>query len=752
MPDIRTTLTVQMQTKGAREASKIAESAVSTVERQTKGYANLKRGSKEAEREIARVRAQVEQLTRKQLTLNKAMEGIEKGSDAWKDLDTQLRTVQSDAERVQKVFDKLQQTFKGGRERREGFIQGLGQGLAPQMFGFLQRGPGMRQQMMGQFAGSQIRQTLGGTYQQGRAIGGSAAMTPFLGAQAVTQAVQSIPGIGGPMAATLSRAMQQAQQAVQYEQVRQANLPYLGGMGMARQMQRAGRRATAEARLTPEREQYFRQQRQATRRSAALAHKGLVEGAEIAKGGTPEPDLLIPMPKLLQSLVGKKQPGVEDPGFIARLVGGAVGGRRTGPASSPEARRKLIEDQIKTARRKELYRLRDQRSKEEQDLRTRAGAQARARVQRSWLGNIGGLGAQMGMALPEVRQFMGQVSQAGGGLGREFRSQRLLPAALGAKTMFGVQAPTIGAFLQGGRRGGLVGGEGRAGEALTEAIQDGLKIGLQGSEINDYLQQIASGINAWKQTGIPMNKESLSSMARTLGTMGLGGVRGTAVAGQFQQAAANIAQTGPQTVGQLMLLEHLGGIKMGEASAEDIENALIRLENKQFTGKDMKAAITAIATAGGGGTQAESRRALMGSLREMGVQMSWLELKGMTAPETMTPEQKAMRERIAKQQQAGAAQAEMIKTPEGMAQTAAGMVSGALKAQAAMTNKQIAAGYKMIGTMQNLERMAQRLTSMMAKHVGPVLGDLTGKLDALTKAVLANTERALIPNMQVGPT
>jgi hypothetical protein len=331
------------------------------------------------------------------------------------------------------------------------------------------------------------------------------------------------------------------------------------------------------------------------------------------------------------------------------------------------------------------------------------------------MGRLGlGAGVGFGMDINAERQFRAQVMQAGGGTGLTEQGQRMGVTAMAAQTAFGVGPGVSGAFLQAGRRGGLAGAEGDASRMFTESIADAFKLGLSEAEMNVYLQQMASGIETWKTTGIPFNKQSMADIAGTLGTMGMGGVRGMAVAGGISRAAEQLSRTGPQSVGQLMMLQTMGGLKPGQTGMEAMEEALIRLEKKEdLTGEKMKTFISQLISAGGGG--AMGRRVAYGVLQQAGVQVSRAELKAFDEgadPETL----KKLRE----EREEGARKAKMVETPEGLARATRAAVPAALKEQAELTNRQIANGKNLVESMSQLNDVAQSMTELITEKLAPL--------------------------------
>ena len=131
-------------------------------------------------------------------------------------------------------------------------------------------------------------------------------------------------------------------------------------------------------------------------------------------------------------------------------------------------------------------------------------------------------------------------------------------------------AETSGAFMASGRRGGLVGGQGKGAESLSRSLSDAVKLGLTGSDAIKYLQTIASGIAAWEQSGIEFNKDSFRNMTDSLNSSGIAMPRSMNIASGFQNYTQGIGQRGISGGRDLMLLQMMGGFKGG--GGDDLEH------------------------------------------------------------------------------------------------------------------------------------------------------------------------------------
>lgn len=325
----------------------------------------------------------------------------------------------------------------------------------------------------------------------------------------------------------------------------------------------------------------------------------------------------------------------------------------------------------------------------------------------------------LGIGREQSEAMMSQILQVGGG-GFGGLQPGFTQAAMGAQ-QFGATAGQAGAFLQAGRRGGLVGGRGRGAEEMTEAIGDAMRLGLEGSEITDYLQTMSQGIQEWRTTGIPFNRQSLADMTQQLSATGLGGVRAANVGGGIQAAAKRIGTQGPQSGLEQLMLRTLGGFQGG--GFEELEMAMQRMQEGQFEEGGMQRLFEQFREAGGGG--AGGRFAFRQALGQMGVSVGIRESKIMEARargEEIAPEDKRFLEQEEARRAAGAEAAP--KDPAAMAKRAREGVKGlgpALQRQADIQNQQLVTGMKVLGVVQDLEATSSILNTSLITTTVPYL-------------------------------
>jgi hypothetical protein len=664
----------------AEKVGKVGRSAISGMLKEGKALRDVFRG-----------------LVQEQIRLNKEMSAAGRGTDAWKKVAAELRGVSKEAAGVLSLMSQIGEATKDQASKKGRFYKGLLQGLVPEINN-IKEGPGMWRQALGAEIGK-----------RSRGVGAGMANTFTHGIGGIAQALQSVPG-GGFMSAPMMMAMGFAQQNLAYQGVQNQALPFLNVRGGGLSVSEAERRRYAAA---------WDPKRVAARetQAARMAQEKVagIPDAEFLPGGKHAPDA-----------------------WVTSELGGLEAAARKrwrhGPKgmweedAPPETRRDLANRRKMVAAGGRARLAEEQQGDIVTELRRQAMNKAGARPQ-TLRSLIAETGVDFGMAAPEALQMIAQVSQVGGGRGAALQAQGMVPAAMAAQTGYGIGAETSGAFLQAGRRGGLVGGLGDAGGALAGAIQDGLKLGLQGSELTDWVAKIGEGIQQWRQTGIPFNKDSTAALAGAVAGVGLGATRGAVVAQGLATAAQGLSQRGPSSPEELMMLQEVGGWKPGTGAA-GFEAAQAQLEGgKGLTSEAVQRLMKRAMSAGGGG--AGGRLVARRMLKQLGIQTGVEEMQGWGAQlegGEMPAELKARIEQGRADQEAGAKEADQIRRL-GLEEVVSRQVAGGTKQQAGLTNKEISIGGGMLKTMFNLEEG----THAMARSF-EVLAGRGGPLEKLTDA------------------
>jgi len=770
MPEMRSSLVLTAETKGFEKALRqtlgLNKAALADLKKQAAQFVTM-------QAEVKGLEKQLGSLVKQELELAKTMSKVDdKSSGRYRKMQTDLKAVQEQSRNLNRIINLQKQAYSGtadaaqrlnraqsqirqqqAREAQQsrwagmqGFMQGAAPGMAPL---FLQRGPGMWRQAAGMAAGGMVR---------------GAAGAPFAGVAGMQQAMASIPIIGGAAAGQLGAAAGFTQQALAYQRQRVEAFPFVQP-APSRRVQRirarqARARAQARGQATPGFE-YFDpgtgQVYPGMEQRARRLETGLP--AELAiQAGSPQPttELGLLGETLVEGFTGK---------ILGRQIGGAIrdifgieGGRpgrnfgmnRTPEQRTAERKRLDVLDQGKWARERAQI--------AEQNRQRELRRAARAETPEAMAMRLRGLGRQE--ALQETVQLM----QAGGDVFQGGRGQRqFLGAAMAARTLFGVDAQTAGAFQMGARRGGLVGGIGRGGESLREALSDAVdSLGLRGPEVTQYLQIVAQGIQQFQMTGIPMSKDSLKDMAGELSRGGLAATRAQNVARGFQQVVQGMGARGPRGGFDLMLMQAFGGYT-GTGGAKELEQTFIQMEelSQQLgergvmgieTGGPMGDVMRRVMEMGGGG--AGGRLFLRRILGAQGIQLG--------ARETEILGKRLMGEDI------GAAAAMLPPTEariEGPGATIKEMMGKAaqvvtrggpnLRQQAAVLDKQIQVGNKLATAVMQMEQSAANTTSAFSNLAGGPITELTKSFVNLTQKIdkLTGGEGSMIDklfNMTMG--
>jgi hypothetical protein len=793
--DVQTNLTIAMQTKGfdkgMREMMGVSQKTLESLKKQAVEYSKVQTS-------IGNMQKKIQLLSKIQMDAGRKMEEItDKTSAAFKKQEDRLERAQARSQKYRKEVQLLARAHQLDAEAQDrlvrshrelaklqkqeqqqsrwaglqGFVQGAGIGGMAGMF--MQRGPGMGRQFIGQ--------RVGGLFRRAGQFGAGLAQAPFSGIGGLQQALTSLPG-GGILAGQLGAVAQHSQAALQWQRQRVDIAPqFRADPGLVAQTRGQEAQAIASMRAMPpqtqfrgtgvfgrERTQAFMQAGlgQLMRETAAeLKGMNLGYGLEklpevkavtkevgenlykttfrvLSQEGVPDIQrqrLEAGMKLRFQRIYGGEG-GAETPAeMLAGLAGGGM------PGEGPRAR-------FERAGMPALRRVRGARQTQADILRGQvAKAQGRRRAaQLTPFGIAGDIGKRLrGLGRPESAQEVAQLYQMAGG---EFMGgggqQSDVEAAMAAKTMYGVQTQTAGAFMLGGRRGGLVGGRGQSAEALTGAVKDAFELGLTGAEVPRMLQIIAQGIQSFQQTGIPFNKDSLKAMTLEFGKAGIGGVRGTAMAQSLQRYIQGIGQRGISGGLDLMMMQQFGGFQGG--GAQQYERAIMQME--MMGGKGIGGAKAGTPMGDmmkrliemGGGARGGGVTFMRKAMGRMGMQMGMGEAMGvaerLTGEKLMSQEQREAfaisPEEEARRRAAGGARAP--QTPEQMAAMAAKRITdmgGNLKMQADIINKQLAVGSKALTAVQLLEKSSINLNSTFMTLAGETLKNFSKSMNSVTAEI-----------------
>jgi hypothetical protein len=640
-----------------------------TVEHKARGFDKVSRDNNRYIYALSKMRSQLSSLKQNY-------------KDATKEVDKLSKALDKQNEVISKNLEKQQ--------KQGAFIQGLVQGgFTPAMF--LQRGPGMPQQMAGMAIGRTFRTGMAG-------VGGS-----FTGVQGLQQFLGSIPGVGGFLSGQIGKLAGYADQNINYQRTKLEMAPYLSTFSELQKelssRQKASLTPTISEAVLTRKEALDQLYARKEMKSNQLRRKAMDRASsriEQSKGGV--------LNRIYDTVTGE---GLKrDIGIILE--------------ENKKADKEIIKYKKGAAKEYKtiLKQYSEEKSNNEKNLIKGKNSK------KSFEEVIAKEGARLlGMNKDETTRFLGSILQAGGGVATGEQAKGIRQTAFGAKTLFGVQGGVSGAFLKAGRRGGIVGGMGKADNAFKQAINEGISLGLSGSEINQWLQQIASGIYQFQQTGIGINVDSISKLATDIGRAGLPITRAINMAQGITQYLQGIGSKGISSGADLMMLRELGGFRGGGVG--EYRKARSRLEELQFQAKGMGVEGIAGSPISGalrsymqnvGGDQATKSELLQRLLQRWGVkgsvkQFDWLAMQLMGGP-TTGDQGKAIAD-FAKEQQKGQQELSAISKMGGISGAAMKMVKDRapnLRAQAEMQNKQINIGGKAVSTMQAFESNALKVS------------------------------------------
>lgn len=789
--DIRTNVVISAETKGfdtaQQKAAKVSSEAAKGMDAQVKGFADAEKGSvafqkaldrlnkmtfREVQKQIGGLKGNLVDLHKEQLALTEVMSSIDdKAGPEYDSLKERLKKIKDQSKDTEQQVSSLTKAFakqaqeadraaKIAEQRSGAFLQGMAQGGLPMPAPFLQRGPGMGRQMAGMAVGSGLR----GAMNMGRGAG----TAMFGGVQGMATGISSIPMVGGALAGQFQQAAAYAQQNIEWQRTRLAVAPYMESTGArtargnllaagssAYSSARAKRNATQSEYLRLGQERSFLQDEQRSRiaRSAmeAQATRNRKKG-----GGT----LGEAAGQVWDDISGSFHDALMDMGITTTTGRQRLERKQrydtTSASVTEKYSKKRLGDKELSNRISELDKQLELKAValSDADVATaRARRSASSRLGGGIFGSISSMGLNlMGAGKPEAAQVAAAIAQAGGGYARGAKDQGILSAGFAAKTVYGIGPETTGAFFGAGRRGGMVGAEGRSGDAFKNALAEGLSLGFSKSELNRWMQMTAQGIQQFEQTGIPVNTTSISALAGEIIGAGITGTRAAALSRGISGGLQGIGSQGIQSGTDLMMLQLVGGYQGGGAA--DYRAARARMERMDIGNRQVgelagdttvsNALRTVMKMAGADpASQAELLQQVVTRLGGRGsvTDFDWLQrrLSGGEA----TPEQLKAMKKEGRRRRAGSVEAGVVLADQGLEGMAAQTVreyAPSVQKQEALRNRQITEGGKMVDNVIALEKAAFKTTQTFNTLAGDTINNLTENINIFSTRVLEAAE------------
>src|SRR4030042_5537577 len=680
------------------------------IDHQVKGVDKLKQGGDRVSNSLGKIKNSLNTLKKEYSDTQKALDNLTKSLERQTSSAEKLakrkeelasaRIAQRDSERR---IREAQREAQRQEASRGAFTQGLVQGGFPIPSMFLQRGPGFGRQL----AGMGVGRALGAGFGMGQA----GLMGSFTGVAGLQQFLSSIPYVGGLLSGQVGKLAGYAEQNIGYQKTELEAAPYLSRFQDLRKMisiggSLQGLRKKQETLLAG-----VDVERTARYKDLLLSRPIEKKHAEvIAEEKTKVPKDLGVVGRILEFLS-------PDSPVLRKLATSTRGSELTEPTklkASVQKAREEIDTFITEGLKEDTAKIVSKSSRLKSALR---GVDP--------LAGLGGEGARlMGLNKEDTLRFLSSIVQAGGGVATGEQAKGLRESAFGAKTLWGIGANVSGAFLQAGRRGGITGGE-SANASFINAINSGISLGLEGSEINTWLENIAQRINQFQQTGISINVNSIAQLAANIGKSGLFSTRGIALAQGATQYLQGIGGKGITSGSDLMMLQLLGGWKGG--GIKGYREARSRMEEMDFGGEGISNALSKYLSFVGG-NQSTKAEMLQRLFSRWGVKGSVKEFDWMSAQLTggaITDGQKIGIDKFVTGQAKGSAELAAIQQAGGITGAAAATVAYRapnVREMAHMQKQQIAVGGKVISVMQSLEKNALNTSEAFANLAkGPLL-------------------------------
>jgi exonuclease VII small subunit len=721
--DIQTTLKIKADTKEAQKAGQVVKQAFSPA-----ALKEFSRAAKDLEGQFTR-------LTKKQVDLNKALDGVRKGTKEYKAFRDELKQVETQASSVVRALTQMdrvqqraarQQQYSPARNFGAGFAQGLG------ISQYIPTEPGMGYRIAGAM--------------MGRA--GTAAMAPFTspGVGGVSQMLGAIPLVGGAASGGLQTAAGGYQAAIAYQRTKLAGL-FAGPeqwQGRARELRPDEKKeleaARVDAALT--RIKRITVPQTPAQEKADLYNTAGTIGAlkKLGPSGLPitaEEDELL---KLKATSPEAKR--IAD--FYQKAVAAEAAARARAQEETTAAQPGAPVLTDSEGRPLPV----SEKEEEGVDIRARqvkadaALTKAQARLKRAGAPRMVDTGTEFGLSLHEVAQLRNQFMQARGGeffmrdktgkqseVAGEFRQSMIAQ-------VFGVGAPLAGAF---GRAGGA-GGGGREKQDLLQTMAAATEAGLRGSMAVEYLETLVGLQQQAEQQGLKIDPTEFDKLTFRLsskaseGGIGLPGIQAKRIAAGMIMAPQAVAAQGPQTGLDMMILQEAGKLGLEGGSGVDIaegpEAFFQGVETAQTRpGATMTNVVRRIIQQGAGEGAFTQKANLMYALGQKGIPITMQQSGQMLAAETLGGDEL---DKIVEKMEAN-----RNERASGMEEKAKDLVrtgAGALPKEAALANDAIRIGNEVTGAMQSFTESSLAAAAQVSKLATGLEG-LSGVVQDVINAV-----------------
>ena len=690
MADKKTRVVLEAETRGFEKAKRDVKGVNDAL-----GVKDSAKNFKQLDYQIGQLFRQMRGLTEGLKQFNQQLRTTGRESDAFKGMAASVRDAVSGIRSLTQARERDTAQAKRDADERErlqkrrGFAMGVMQGAG--VGEYFPEG-GLSRNVAGRAVGSAGRRA-------GHVGWGATGGAAFSGAAGFAQGLAGIPLVGGVASGQFQALQSAAQEALAFEDVRYQMMQYRG-FGVDAAAKGAGRRAAAQA---PQEDVLAAV---AAAEASARGGVGVVGQASTSYQG--RLDAMV-RHRMAQEGFGEERPAMAD---------GGVAWQQRSNEIEYELNKKLI--QKEGGSRKDFERIvleaGNAANTRNQKAQASAAAAAERRVREAPTDMMRSAGVRYGMAAPQALQFGGEILGAAGMTSDEMTEKQFKLAA-GAQGRLGIGPDVMGAFMRGaGPFGGDTSGK-KAEDLFTMAVNEGITLGLKGSDLQEYMHTAAQALQDFNRTGMPIDLKSVNEMARGFSGLGVGGVTGERMAQGIRQTGMQIGAGGPQNAAQFLVMRQLFGYKGG--GTKDFFEAQSRAARGEVVSGGLEAMMGSLTK---GKDQYANAMQVQQFFKQIGVQLGPDQAMALAGGDAGARQQ-------AEAQLAEAATRGFTAS----SLTEEGAAPGAKQRQAGLENRRLAAGARALPGMQSFEDAQTAMLRNASEFSGvvKVLADNATKISEL---------------------
>lgn len=337
-----------------------------------------------------------------------------------------------------------------------------------------------------------------------------------------------------------------------------------------------------------------------------------------------------------------------------------------------------------------------------------------------------------GMTGQQSQQFLASLAQSSGGTADNPLVGGMAGSALSAFSRYGVGPEVSGLFAQGAR---LQGGPGTGTDGFLRSLataQGGL--GLAGTELQDYMRQMAEDIASFKDTGIPLRTDTIGALGTTLASSGIAGARAGSMSNAFVRNAQSIGMDGPQSFEDLALLQASAGKPL--TGIDDVLDAREALE-QGLSPKQMQRTFRNLRDIGkqSYGNDRYGKSIQRQFLSSFGIKLNSKEFRNLDSGK-----------------ESSLSDAQMAGFNQNLNQGAQENVSSVIQKQSGLDNANLNLGMKGLDTYFAAEQTSKAIANGVVEGINPYVKEVTRAITGLYGYVLNTNSAAMASSPSAGAT